>query len=102
MARGSRAGGAWGNGVHEAVVKVLQCPSEPSPNAGICSTGAKGWSGSSYAPNCFLFASDDLFDESKGVNITQSRYLVTALPNGSENTVAAVERYACFPTYGWS
>lgn len=99
-ARGTGAG--WGAGNHAATIKILLCPADDSAYGGICTSGAKGWAGTSYAPNYFLFGTEDVFDAKKGVNITHSRFTSTTLPKGNSHTIAVVERLACFPKYGWS
>lgn len=92
----------WGNNNHAALVPALQCPSDPSSSNGLCTTGATGWAGTSYAPNYYFFAKDNVYDSNKGVYINRPRYNVGNIPDGSSNTVGIVERYNSFTAYGWS
>jgi len=92
----------WGNNNHAAVIKTLLCPSDPTHNAGICSAGAGGWAGTSYAPNYYMFALANPSEPSKGVNINQSKYTIGNIPDGTSNTVGIVERVTSFSYYGWS
>src|SRR6185369_7611338 len=52
-ARGLGAG--WNAGNHAVVYKSLLCPSDSTHKAGLCTAGALGWAGTSYAPVCQLF-----------------------------------------------
>src|SRR5262249_34170846 len=44
------SGAGWNNGNNATVVKTLLCPSDPTNSNGLCTTGATGWAGASYAP----------------------------------------------------
>jgi len=92
----------WGNNNHAAVVKTLLCPSDSTHSAGLVTTGASGWAGTSYAPNYYMFAGANSYDPNKGVNINQSKFTIGNIPDGTSNTVGVVERFTCFPAYGWS
>jgi len=92
----------WGNSNHAAVVKMLLCPSDSSHSAGLVTTGATGWAGTSYAPNYYMFGTANNYNSSQGVYISQSKYTIGNIPDGTSNTVGVVERYTSFPTYGWS
>jgi len=93
----------WGNGNAAAVVKGLLCPSDSTHSNGLCTTGAgSGWSGASYAPNYYMFALSNTYDNNKGVYINGSQYTIGNIPDGTSNTIGVVERFASFPAYGWS
>jgi prepilin-type N-terminal cleavage/methylation domain-containing protein len=100
LALGSGAG--WNNGNNAAVVKILLCPSDPTPNGGLCTTGATGWAGTSYAPVMQLFGQATSYNSTTGVNVSRSNYTIGSIPDGTSNQVAVVERYTSFPAYGWS
>jgi prepilin-type N-terminal cleavage/methylation domain-containing protein len=93
----------WGNNNNTAVVKPLLCPSDVTHTNGIVNTGASGWSGTSYAPVYQLFGISNVYDANKGgVYISQSKYTIANIPDGTSQTVGVVERFASFPAYGWS
>jgi len=93
----------WGAGNAAVVVKTLQCPSDSTSNAGLCSTGAGGgWSASSYAPNYYMFGNANVYNSSVGRNLSQSKYKIGNIPDGSSNTIGILERVGSFPAYGWS
>jgi prepilin-type N-terminal cleavage/methylation domain-containing protein len=93
---------AWGNGNNSSVIKTMLCASDSTHTNGICTTGAGGWSGTSYAPNYYMFGTSNNYDSSKGVNICRSPYTIGNIPDGTSNTIGVVERFASFPAYGWS
>jgi len=94
---------AWGNGNHAAVVKTLLCPSDSSHNAGICTAGAGGWAGTSYAPVSTLFNQVNYYDPNKsGATISIAKYNVGNIPDGSSQQIAVVERITSFTYHGWS
>jgi prepilin-type N-terminal cleavage/methylation domain-containing protein len=99
-AQGSGAG--WGNGNNATVVKTFLCPSDPSHANGMVTAGAGGWSGSSYAPNYYLFATSVTYNGTTGIYDFGSQYTIGNIPDGSSNQVAIVERFTSFPAYGWS
>jgi hypothetical protein len=92
----------WGANNHNQIVKPLQCPADSSSDAGLATVGAGGWFVTSYAPNYYMFGLANPFDSSKGVYITQSRYNIGNIPDGTSNTVGIVERLGQFTYYGWS
>jgi len=53
--RAANTGAVWNSGNNTAVIKPFICPSDPTPNNGLCTTGANGWAGCSYAPDYLLF-----------------------------------------------
>jgi len=89
------SGAIWGNNVHAGVVKSLLCPSDSTHNSGIC---PNGWAGTSYAPNYYMFGTSGSAINGQAAN--SSKYLVGNIPDGTSNTVAVVERFASFPSYG--
>jgi len=92
---------AWGNSGHNSVVPILQCPSDPTPAAGLVTTGAGGWAGSSYAPVHAMFSGANVAGTA-GQTVSVSKYKIGNIPDGTSNQVGIVERYSCFPAYGWS
>jgi hypothetical protein len=90
----------WSDFNHSAVVSVLVCPSDPTHDGGLCTAGAAGWAGASYAPNYFVFGTANT--KRNGIFICQPKYRIGNVPDGLSNTVAVVERYTSFPTYFWS
>jgi len=84
------SGACWNNGVNTTVVKISNCPSDPTLTNGISS--ATGWAGSSYAPNFRMFATDAVVDSS-GYGRTQGKFNVGNIPDGTSNTVGLVERF---------
>jgi len=90
---------AWGNNNHAAVVKTMVCPSDPGPNNGIHTP--TGWHCTSYAQNYYMFAEVNNLDNAKGVYITQGRYKIGNIPDGTSNTIGILERFGDFPYYGW-
>jgi len=92
----------WGANNHMAVIKPLLCPSDSSHASGIVTSGAGGWAGTSYAPNYYMFATQNNYDNNKGVYITQGKFTVANIPDGTSNTVGVVERITSYITYGWS
>jgi len=98
----------WGNNCHNKVIKSLLCPSDSSHSAGLVTTGANGWAGTSYAPNVGqsgnlpFFQSANVYDTGKGVYINGSQFTIGNIPDGSSNTIGVVERFAQLSAYGWS
>ncbi len=86
------SGACWNNGNNAAIVKPFACPSDPTQNNGLTNTG---WSGNSYAPNYYMFAT------SQSGNNCGPIYGIGNIPDGTSNTVGIVERYSSFPSYGW-
>jgi len=99
----ARGTDGWGAGNATSIVKPLLCPSDSSTNNGLCSTGASGWAAASYAPNYYMFGSANVYSPNKGGQyISQSKYTIANIPDGTSNTVGVVERFGSFPAYGWS
>jgi len=104
------SGAAWNAGNYNQVIKGMMCPSDPSYSNGLCTTGASGWAGTSYAPNGGIFGNASQFNWT--VNpITNAwgypyelmpKYTIGNIPDGSSNVVGVVERFASMRTYGWS
>jgi len=95
-------GQIWSNGVNAAVIKTFLCPSDPTLTNGLCTTGANGWAGTSYAPNYVLFGSSSFVDTVTNQQVNGSKYTVGNIPDGTSNTVGMVERLGSCPYYGWS
>jgi len=93
------SGASWGNanGVNGAssqmVVKTYLCPSDSSHSNGCRPTDPTGWAVTSYFRNYLLFDSAPKFNGS--YNLTVSQYNIGNIPDGTTNTVAVTERYAC-------
>lgn len=100
--RSVNSGGGWGANNHSTPVKSLLCPSDATHENGLCSSGAKGWAGTSYAPVAPLVASINVFSADAGVNITKAKYTFGNLPDGTAHQIAIVERLSSFPKYGCS
>jgi prepilin-type N-terminal cleavage/methylation domain-containing protein len=106
MNRANGQGAVWGGGNTNAIVKTFQCPSDPTMSNGIV---PNGWAGSSYAPTSFMFAGgytanlggNAVYDPAEGQNVTQSKYTVGNIPDGTSQTVGVVERLGSCPYYGW-
>jgi prepilin-type N-terminal cleavage/methylation domain-containing protein len=98
-ARGQTAIFAAGNST--TPVKTFQCPSDSSLNGGLCTAGLTGWGGSSYAPNYYVFGSNyaSAYPNYFGYF---PKYTVANIPDGTSNTIAMVERFSSFPSYGYS
>jgi prepilin-type N-terminal cleavage/methylation domain-containing protein len=93
------SGASWGsaNGVNgggnQMAIKTFLCPSDSSHTNGSRPTDPSGWAVSSYYRNYYLF---DRTPRYNGVyNLTVSGFLIGNIPDGTSNTVAIVERYAC-------
>jgi len=100
--RANGQGAIWGGGNTNALVKPFLCPSDPSLSGGICTTGANGWAGTSYAPNTYMFGQNNTTDPATGQPVCIPQYNIGNIPDGTSNTVGIVERYGQFPAYGWS
>jgi type II secretory pathway pseudopilin PulG len=94
------SGAGWGANNHAAIVKTYLCPSDSSHNNGIGPN--TGWAITSYSANYHMFASSNILDSSKGAYITQSKFTIANIPDGTTNTIGVVERYGYFSAHGWS
>jgi prepilin-type N-terminal cleavage/methylation domain-containing protein len=101
VVRRSNGTDGWGAGNHGAVVKSLLCPADASHNEGI-SVQVNGWSVVSYSPVHQMFSRENIYNSSKGIYLTRSRFNIGNIPDGTANQVGVVERFGGFPTYGWS
>lgn len=90
------------------IVKTWQCPSDPTSYNNNLSTGAYTgtYSGTSYAPNSMLFASNmtGTYSTANATNTTSvnlfgylSQYNIGNIPDGTSNTLGMVEKYNSFP-----
>jgi len=95
-------GACWNNGIATTVVKTYICPSDPSVNNGLCTTGATNWAASSYAPNYYMFGTAQVYNNVTGWVDNGAKYNIGNIPDGTSNTIGIVERYGSFPVYGWS
>jgi len=102
-------GNVAGNSNFSTVVKPFQCPSDPTGNNGIVSTGSPtyvtaGYTGTSYSPNTQVFGSNLVSTGSTAVGSATalgygyySPYNIGNIPDGTSNTVGIVERFMSFP-----
>jgi type II secretory pathway pseudopilin PulG len=89
----------WGNGCHDDVLDIMNCPSDYSIiNGGV---GLPGWSTLSYAANYHMFASQNTLKPGIAWEAT-SRYKLGNFIDGTANTIAVVERFSNFPAHSWS
>jgi prepilin-type N-terminal cleavage/methylation domain-containing protein len=99
---------------YNTTVKPFQCPSDPTGNNGLMTTGgttptalsANIATGTSYAPNTQVFGSNPVTTGSTGIGSATalgygyySPYNIGNIPDGTSNTVGIVERYMSFPGY---
>jgi prepilin-type N-terminal cleavage/methylation domain-containing protein len=102
--RATGSGAAWGGPPGQAqnatmIIKTYLCPSDPSPNAGLC---VNGWAATSYAPNYYMFSTSNNYDSTNGANQDGAKYNIGNIPDGTSNTIALVERFGSCPYYSWS
>jgi prepilin-type N-terminal cleavage/methylation domain-containing protein len=100
LANGS--GAVWNNGNNAVVIKLFLCPADNSHSNGICTAGATGWAGVSYAPDYLLFGPNTTTQVNTGASINPATYSIGNIPDGTSNTVGIVEHFTSFPVYGWS
>lgn len=102
--RAMGGGGGWAQGNHQVVLRVLLCPSDPSSSNGLCTSGARNWAGTSYAPVYQQFGGVTVYDPVKERFITKAKYtnVNVTFGKGHSNQVGVVERFTSFPKYGWS
>jgi prepilin-type N-terminal cleavage/methylation domain-containing protein len=98
----SGSGAIWGNNMNTTVVKPFLCPSDPSMNNGLCTTGATGWNGTSYAPVYTVFGINNTTAPASGQTVCLAPVNLSTITDGLSNQVGIVERYGSFPAYGWS
>jgi len=95
----SASGASWGNanGVNGAsnqmAVKTFVCPSDSSHSNNSRPTDPSGWVITSYFRNYYLF--DRVARYNGSYNLTTAGYTIGNIPDGTSNTVAVIERYAC-------
>jgi len=94
------SGAGWGNGIHAVVVKNMLCPSDASHLDGIVTSGAGGWSASSYAQVYNLYGAGYTVRNGQGCRL--SKYSVSSIGHGTSQQISCVERISSFPPYGWS
>jgi len=88
------SGAAWGNNVYNKVVKIANCPSDPTVINGLPANG-DGWSVASYSPVWQLFGTVSVNGSS------QPQYNIGNIPDGTSNQIAIVERYGYTSWGGW-
>jgi len=88
----------WNANNYQQVIKTYLCPSDPTTNQGIEPGGnnATGWAATSYAPNYWMFATANIYDNSVGAYQTQSQFNIGNVPDGTSNTIAVMERFGYF------
>jgi len=93
------SGASWGNAngvngaANQCAIKTYICPSDSSHSNGSRPTDPSGWPVTSYMRNYFLF--DRTYRSNGSYNLTISGYTIGNIPDGTSNTVAVTERYAC-------
>lgn len=100
--RAFSSGAGWGATNYLSPVKTLICPSDYSVNNSLCGAGQPSWAAASYAPNYFMFGTQNTYNPTYAVWITSGKYTIGNIPDGTSNTLGIVERFSGFPTYGWS
>jgi len=105
---GLASGTSGGTFNYSTIVKPFQCPSDPTGNNGIMTSGTyTTWTGTSYAPNTQVFgAQAGLNNATASACATNSAtplgfgwyspYNIGNIPDGTSNTVGVVERYMSF------
>jgi len=89
-------GGASWSGIgaqNQGAVKGYYCPSDTSHTNGSRPTDPTGWPITSYFRNYWLF--DGINRNNGSYNLTVSKYTIGNIPDGTSNTAAIYERYAC-------
>jgi prepilin-type N-terminal cleavage/methylation domain-containing protein len=96
------SGAGWGNNNYQAKIKIYLCPADASHANGINTNGGNGgnWAVTSYAPNFWMFGSNNNYMASQGFWCTMGQYYIGNIQDGSSNTVGVVERIGVFPAYG--
>jgi hypothetical protein len=97
VAPAGTGGESWANGNHAAVVKSYLCPADSTHVNGRRPTDAGGWANTCYMGNMFLFASNQFYEKQYGTWTTRSRFIIGAIPDGTTQTVAFVERLGFIP-----
>lgn len=92
-------GAGWNAGNHAVVYKPMLCPSDPTHEAGLCTSGAVGWAGVSYAPVFQLFGTTNDYNTELKAHITAAKYTIGNVPDGMSQQAALVERFSSFPIY---
>jgi prepilin-type N-terminal cleavage/methylation domain-containing protein len=88
--------GTNSSNVRTIVIPVYNCPSDPTQTDGMWN----GWACASYAPNCGVFL-PRVNAAGNAWQGTAKGNLVTAMPDGTSNTVIFAERYRyCGPSWG--
>jgi prepilin-type N-terminal cleavage/methylation domain-containing protein len=100
-----QSGASWGTGGGTngqiTVVKTFLCPSDSSHNNGLGPN--TGWSINSYSRNYYMFDTGGGYQPQAGGHyFTLSKYTIGNIPDGANNTIGIVERYAYLSNYGWS
>lgn len=94
------SGAAWGNSCHNKPVQVYLCPSDPSNTNGI--HAPTGWANTSYAACNPMFGQANVLNPNVGAYITQSKYKIGNIPDGTSQIIGVAERYSACPYYGWA
>ena len=92
----------WGNGGHSPVIKTYQCPSDPSSVGGRRPTDTGGWSCTSYSNSQPLFCTFNAANPVNGQTESKTSYTIATIPDGSSNTIGAVERFEYYKAYDWA
>jgi len=87
----------WGNGNQTAVIQSYLCPSDSAHNNGLT---ANNWGATSYAPVYQMFGTANVYAPATGQTITQSKYKIGNIPDGTSNQTCFVERISAHPASG--
>jgi len=103
---GMNAGGPWSwdaplantpsNVLRTKVLKIFNCPSDPTYSSGYPTNQVNGWAGTSYAANYMVFGQKRVVNYvgGSGYPDSDSSYNLSAVPDGTSNVVAFGERIA--------
>jgi len=92
-------GAGWGNNNHNKVLKVMQCPADATAGNGI--SPYTGWATTSYAPNYWMFGSQNQLINNT-FYCTMGKFNIGNIADGTSNTIGIVERVSNFSSYSWS
>lgn len=89
---------------YSTVVKPFQCPSDPTGNNGLMTSGSYlTFTGTSYAPNTQVFGANPVTTTGPATGASTplgygyySPYNIGNIPDGTSNTIGVVERYMSF------
>ena len=94
-------GAGWNGGNGSLPMKAFQCPSDPTSQGGLTSSG---WAGTSYVPNLTLFATPcgNAYIGQDCTTAWVAGCRLGTIGDGTSNTVAFAEKYMSPPSGMWS